>query len=115
MRVTTCSDRGHRFRSLEKDVIVQLTTPTSFSHAHSRASPRLYLAMEKQIQSIIETIKEGMYQPPTKAAMDGLEGRQAELNSLLAEEPRSMYPISCQAPRRFTPRRSPTDGSTEPA
>ena len=43
--------------------------------------------VEKQIQGVIDAIKEGMFQPSMKAAMDGLEGRKAELNFLLAEVP----------------------------
>jgi site-specific DNA recombinase len=40
------------------------------------------IKVEKQIQGIIEAIKEGMFQPSMKAAMDGLEGRKAELVTL---------------------------------
>jgi site-specific DNA recombinase len=43
--------------------------------------------MEKQIKGIIEAIKEGMFQPSMKAAMDGLESRKAELVTLLSESP----------------------------
>ncbi|WP_245332065.1 hypothetical protein [Bradyrhizobium sp. NAS80.1] len=43
--------------------------------------------VEKQIQGIIEAIKEGMFQPSMKAAMDGLESRKAELVTLLCESP----------------------------
>lgn len=45
------------------------------------------IKVEKQIQGIIEAIKEGMFQPSMKAAMDGLEGRKAELVNLLSESP----------------------------
>ncbi len=43
--------------------------------------------MENQIQGIIEAIKDGMYQPSMKGAMDGLEVRKAELTALLADVP----------------------------
>jgi site-specific DNA recombinase len=43
--------------------------------------------VEKQIQVIIEAIKDGMYQPSMKGAMDGLEARKAELTALLTEVP----------------------------
>jgi hypothetical protein len=43
--------------------------------------------IEKQIQGIIEAIKDGMYQPSMKGAMEGLEARKAELTALLADVP----------------------------
>lgn len=42
---------------------------------------------EKQIQGIIEAIKEDMFQPSMKAAMDSLESRKAELVTLLSDSP----------------------------
>ncbi|WP_233129145.1 DNA resolvase [Acetobacter sp. DsW_54] len=43
--------------------------------------------VEKQIQGIIEAIKEGMFHPSMKAEMDTLEARKAELASLLSDVP----------------------------
>ena len=45
--------------------------------------------VDRQIRSMIEAIKNGMFQPSMKAEMDGLEHRKAELTATLAssEEP----------------------------
>jgi hypothetical protein len=43
--------------------------------------------VEKQIRGIIEAIKEGMYQPSMKVAMDALEDRKKELTELLIAVP----------------------------
>jgi len=43
--------------------------------------------IEKQIGGIIEAIKEGMYQPSMKDAMNSLEDRKAELTALLTHVP----------------------------
>ena len=43
--------------------------------------------IEKQIRSIIEAIKAGMFHESMKAEMDTLEARKTELNTLLADSP----------------------------
>jgi site-specific DNA recombinase len=43
--------------------------------------------VEKQIGGIIEAIKDGLYQPSMKDAMNGLEARKAELAASLADVP----------------------------
>jgi site-specific DNA recombinase len=43
--------------------------------------------VEKQIQVMIEAVKEGMFQRAMIAAMDSLEARKAELSAQLAEAP----------------------------
>ncbi len=43
--------------------------------------------IEKQIRSIIEAIKAGMFHESMKAEMDTLEARKTELNTLLADAP----------------------------
>lgn len=43
--------------------------------------------VEKQIQGIIEAIKDVMHQPSMKGAMDGLEARKVELTAPLADVP----------------------------
>jgi DNA invertase Pin-like site-specific DNA recombinase len=43
--------------------------------------------VEKQIQGIVEAVKEGLFQRPMIAAMDALEARKAELSALLADAP----------------------------
>jgi len=43
--------------------------------------------IEKQIRGIIEAIKAGMFHDSMKAAMDTLEARKTELNTLLADAP----------------------------
>lgn len=43
--------------------------------------------VEKQIQGMVEAIKEGMFQRTMIAAMDALESRKAELAALLADAP----------------------------
>ena len=43
--------------------------------------------IEKQIRSIIEAIKAGMFHESMKAEMDTLEARKTELNALLADAP----------------------------
>jgi len=43
--------------------------------------------VEKQIRSIIEAIKKGMFHPSMKAEMDTLEASKTELASLLADVP----------------------------
>jgi hypothetical protein len=43
--------------------------------------------VEKQIQGIIEAVKEGLLERSMIAAMDTLEARKAELSCLLAEAP----------------------------
>jgi DNA invertase Pin-like site-specific DNA recombinase len=49
---------------------------------------RIELAkVEKQIHGIVEAIKEGMFQPSMKEAMDGLEARKMALTARLAEAP----------------------------
>ncbi|GAB1715049.1 MAG: Recombinase [Nitrobacter sp.] len=45
------------------------------------------MRVEKQIRGIIEAIKEGMYQPSMKVAMDALEDRKKELTELLTNVP----------------------------
>lgn len=61
--------------------------------------------VEKQIRGIIEAIKAGMFHESMKAEMDLLESRKTELNTLLAEAPKTRR-TSCRAPRRSTQRRS---------
>ncbi|PSJ57151.1 recombinase family protein [Mesorhizobium soli] len=46
--------------------------------------------VEKQIRSLIEAIKAGMFQASMKAALDGFEARQAELTELLAATPQDL-------------------------
>jgi len=45
------------------------------------------LKVEKQIQGIVEAVKEGLFQRSMIAAMDTLEARKEELTALLAEAP----------------------------
>ena len=51
--------------------------------------------VDRQIRSMIEAIKDGMFQPSMKAEMDGLEHRKAELTAALAssdEPPPVLHP-----------------------
>ena len=59
--------------------------------------------VERQIQGMVEAIKEGMFQRTMIAAMDALEARKEELALPRPPPP----PRTCfQAHRNFTPRRS---------
>jgi site-specific DNA recombinase len=60
--------------------------------------------VQKEIHGIIEAIKAGMFQPSMKEAMDALEARKAELNTLLSESPADIPDMLPSAARVYAKR-----------